>query len=155
MKLEGREIPDGGEVADMGYYRETTVDLPYDETVAKVRDALAEQGFGVLTEIDVKDTMRKKLDHDMEEYVILGACNPQLARRALDVDRAIGVLLPCNVVVSKTDRGTNVKILDPAVMSDLSGLYDLRGIADEASTRLDAVLATLAGGADGAAARPA
>jgi uncharacterized protein (DUF302 family) len=78
----------------MEYGRTVRVDLPYEQAVERTRAALAEQGFGVLTEIDVRATMKKKLDADMEDYVILGACNPQLAHRALGIDRKIGLLLP-------------------------------------------------------------
>jgi len=91
--------------------------LPYSEAVQAVKAALKEQGFGVLTEIDVKATMREKIDRDIEDYVILGACNPHLASQALDVDRRIGLLLPCNVVVRDGGNGrTVVEVLDPHVM---------------------------------------
>jgi len=91
--------------------------LPYSEAVQAVKAALKEQGFGVLTEIDVKATMREKIDRDIEGYVILGACNPHLASQALDVDRRIGLLLPCNVVVRDGGNGrTVVEVLDPHVM---------------------------------------
>ena len=94
---------------------------PYVAVVQRVREALKEQGFGVLTEIDVRATLRHKLGEEMEDYVILGACNPPLAHRALQVDHQIGLLLPCNVVVRADGADTIVEALDPQVMSDVSG----------------------------------
>ncbi|GGT37328.1 ABC transporter ATP-binding protein [Streptomyces kurssanovii] len=111
--------------------------------VTAVRRALADQGFGVLTEIDVTATLKAKLDHDMEDYLILGACNPPLARRALEVDRSIGLLLPCNVVVRRYDDHTLVQALDPGTMVTLTGLDTLGPVAEEATTRLDAALNAL------------
>ena len=128
----------------MSYTLSTTVDLPYDETVSATRAALAEQGFGILTEIDVAATLKAKLGHDMEDYVILGACNPPLAHRALDIDRTIGLLLPCNVVVRAEGDGTTVQALDPGTMTALTGLEALRPVAEEAAHRLDAALNALA-----------
>ncbi|WP_228708138.1 DUF302 domain-containing protein [Amycolatopsis keratiniphila] len=113
------------------------------DTVEAVRRALAEQGFGVLTEIDVTATLKAKLDHDMEPYLILGACNPPLAHRALDVDRTIGLLLPCNVVVRADGDSTLVQALDPATMVELTGLSDLALVAADATRRLDAALSGL------------
>jgi len=81
----------------MDYGTTVTTDLSFDDAVARTREALQEQGFGVLTEIDVQATLKSKLDQDMEQYLILGACNPQLAHQALDIERDIGLLLPCNV----------------------------------------------------------
>jgi uncharacterized protein (DUF302 family) len=117
--------------------------VPYAEAVALTRDALAEQGFGVLSEIDVQATLRQKRGVEIEPYLILGACNPDLAHQALEVDRSIGVLLPCNVVVSGHGHGSTVQILDPQIMASLTGLAGLQPIADEASTRLQAVLEKL------------
>jgi uncharacterized protein (DUF302 family) len=111
--------------------------------VTAVRAALAEEGFGVLTEIDVTATLREKLGEEMENYVILGACNPPLAHRALAVDRSIGLLLPCNVVVRSTDNGTVVEALDPQVMAGVSDSAELAEIADDAAARLDRALARL------------
>ena len=122
----------------------TTLSLPYDETVTLVRDALVEQGFGVLTEIDVKATLKAKLDADMEDYVILGACNPILAHQALDADRSIGLLLPCNVVVRAIDDAeTSVEILDPLVIAGISRSPAVDLMADTASAKLHAALGTL------------
>jgi uncharacterized protein (DUF302 family) len=122
-----------------------TLDLPYEKAVAEVRAALKEQGFGVLTEIDVQATMREKLGADMEPYVILGACNPPLAHRALEVDRMIGLLLPCNVVVrADGDERSLVQALDPAVMIEVPEREELRPVAEEAGKRIRAALEALA-----------
>ena len=128
----------------MDFERSITLDLPYTEAVARTRQALAEQGFGVLTEIDVQATLRDKRGLEMEPYVILGACNPDLAHQALEVDRSIGVLLPCNVVVSSVEDGSRVQILDPQIMASVTELAQLQPLADEASRRLQTVLDTLA-----------
>lgn len=130
----------------MDYQRSITLEIPYSDAVTRTRDALADQGFGVLTEIDVKATLREKLGLDMEPYVILGACNPELAHQALEVDRSVGVLLPCNVVVSGRGEGSTVQILDPQIMASLTGLAGLQPLADEASSRLQAVLDSLSDG---------
>jgi len=127
----------------MPYVRSITLDLSYAETVTRTQEALAEQGFGVLTEIDVQATLKEKLGQDMEPYVILGACNPELAHRALEIEREIGALLPCNVVVREQDGGSTVLILDPQIMASLPGRDELQPVADEATRRMDAVLATL------------
>ncbi|MBJ6630994.1 DUF302 domain-containing protein [Streptomyces griseoincarnatus] len=118
-------------------------DTDFDTAVAAVRRALADQGFGVLTEIDVRATLKAKLDHDMEDYVILGACNPPLAHRALEADRSIGLLLPCNVVVRRDGDHALVQALDPGTMVTLTGLDALTPVADEATARLDAALSSL------------
>ncbi|MET8569486.1 DUF302 domain-containing protein [Streptomyces sp. NPDC004783] len=128
--------------------------MPYDRTVrlsttdfaaavAAVRRALADQGFGVLTEIDVRATLKTKLGHDMEDYLILGACNPSLAHRALEADRSIGLLLPCNVVVRPEGDHMLVQALDPGTMVTLTGLDALGPVAEEATARLDAALNAL------------
>jgi uncharacterized protein (DUF302 family) len=116
---------------------------PFAETVAKVRDALREQGFGVLTEIDVRATMQDKLGAEMEDYVILGACNPPLAHRALAADRSIGLLLPCNVVVRAGQGETVVEAMDPLVMAQVADEPAMTGVAEEAAARLRAALAAL------------
>jgi uncharacterized protein (DUF302 family) len=128
----------------MSYGMTVRVPTGYAPTVERVREALKDQGFGVLTEIDVQATLRQKLDVEMEEYVILGACYPPLARRALDADRAIGLLLPCNVVVrADGSDATLVQALDPQVMVELTGRAELTAVADEATTRLRAALDAL------------
>jgi len=123
------------------------IDEPYDAAVSRVRAALATEGFGVLTEIDVAATMRAKLDADVEPYLILGACNPPLAYAALQVDRRIGVLLPCNVVV-RTDPDdpsvTIVEAVDPQDMVAMTGRPGLQPVADDAAARLARALGSLA-----------
>jgi uncharacterized protein (DUF302 family) len=113
---------------------------PFGEAVARVRDALKAQGFGVLTEIDVQATLWDKLGAAMEPYLILGACNPPLAHRALTADRRIGLLLPCNVVVRTESGQTVIEALDPQVMVTIAGEDSLRAVADEAADRLRAAL---------------
>lgn len=128
----------------MDYGMTITTDLPFDDAVERVRGALSEQGFGVLTEIDVQATLKAKLDQDMEPYLILGACNPALAHQALEVERSIGLLLPCNVVVRREGDTTVVQALDPAVMVTLPGRPELQGVADDATSRLRAALDAVA-----------
>jgi uncharacterized protein (DUF302 family) len=114
------------------------------EATIRIREALRAQGFGVLTEIDVQSTLRDKLGEEMEQYVILGACNPPLAHRALSADRSIGVLLPCNVVVRSVVEGTIVEALDPRAIAVLAGHPELKDIAEDAAARLQAALDDLA-----------
>ena len=127
----------------MSYGTQITLDAPFAEAVAQVRAALAGQGFGVLTEIDVTATMKAKLCEHMEDYVILGACNPPFAHQALGIDRSIGLLLPCNVVVRAGSDGTVVEALDPQVMVTLTGRAELKPVADEVARRPAAALAEL------------
>ena len=128
----------------MSYGMSATLRLPYDETVSRIRAALVEQGFGVLTEIDVKATLKAKLGTDMEDYVILGACNPTLAHQALGTDRSIGLLLPCNVVVrAMNDAETVVEILDPTVIAGLSQAPAVKQMAATAAAKLHAALKSL------------
>ena len=122
------------------------VDVPagYDETVAATRTALADQGFGILTEVDLQATMKAKLGVDISPQVILGACRPQLAHRALEADPAIAALLPCNVVVRFADaHTTRVEAFDPHVMMSLAPSAALAEVADDARARLEAALAAL------------
>ena len=109
----------------------------------RVTKALAAEGFGILTEIDVTATLKKKLDVDFRPYVILGACNPHLAHQALQGDPQIGLLLPCNVVVQDTSGGTSVSIASPRVMFSVVRRDDLEPIAAEAETKLRRVLDAL------------
>ena len=127
----------------MSYGTSVTLDVPFSEAVARVRAALAGQGFGVLTEIDVTATLKAKLGEQIEDYVILGACNPPLAHRALAADRSIGLLLPCNVVVRAAGAGSIVEALDPQIMATLTGRAELKPVADEAARRLATALAGL------------
>jgi uncharacterized protein (DUF302 family) len=127
----------------MSYGTSVTLHKGFDEVVAAVRTALAEQGFGVLTEIDVQATMKAKLDVDMAPYLILGACNPPLAYRALTIDPSLGLLLPCNVVVRQADNGTTVEATDPVMLVAVSGNPALQPVADEAAEKLAFALAAL------------
>jgi uncharacterized protein (DUF302 family) len=129
----------------MDYGMTVTLQRPFGETVERVRAALKEQGFGVLTEIDVRATLQEKLGETIEDYLILGACNPPLAHRALEADRRIGLLLPCNVVVRSEDGHTVVEALDPQVMVTVSEQPGLRPVADDAAARLTAALESLRG----------
>ncbi|HET7358083.1 MAG TPA: DUF302 domain-containing protein [Nocardioidaceae bacterium] len=128
----------------MSYTLSRTLERSYDEAVKAVREALAEQGFGVLTEIDLAGTLKQKLDVDLPPQVILGACRPPLAHAALQADPSIGALLPCNVVVRALEAGScRVEILDPATMVTLAGGEGLQAVADEAKQRLQAALDSL------------
>jgi uncharacterized protein (DUF302 family) len=122
-----------------------TVTLPYEKALARVRAALKEQGFGVLTEIDVKETMKAKLDVEFRPYVILGACNPPLAHRALSADLGIGLLLPCNVIVyDNGDNSSTVEVMDPEAALGLVGDNPaIAEVAAEARTRLRKALDAL------------
>jgi uncharacterized protein (DUF302 family) len=130
----------------MGIALATALHASFEEAVRRTREALDEQGFGVLTEIDVQATLKAKLGEDMEEYLILGACNPPLAHRAISVDRQIGLLLPCNVVVrtDPTDDGTVlIEAMDPEVLVEVTGEAGLRPVADEVTTKLNAAIEAL------------
>jgi len=116
-----------------------SMDLPYDQAIQAVTAALKEEGFGVLTDIDVKATLKKKLDADFRKYVILGACNPTLAHQALNTDLEIGTLLPCNVVVYEHNGGSEVLIVDPISMLGVVDNPALDEVATEAKERLTRV----------------
>lgn len=120
-----------------------TVEGGFDKTIERVTQALAKEGFGVLTEIDVAATLKKKLGLDMPPYRILGACNPQFAHKALEAEPEIGALLPCNVVVRQTGGKTVVDIMDPLAVMQLVGKPEVEKIANEVRGRLDRVLAAL------------
>jgi uncharacterized protein (DUF302 family) len=107
-----------------------------DEALARVTDALKQEGFGILTQIDVKDTLKKKLDVDFRPYLILGACNPTLAHRALTTDAQVGLLLPCNIVVQQADGDVLVSIADPRAMFTVSDNPALAPIVAEAEEKL-------------------
>ncbi len=124
----------------------TTVRLKtnFDSAIARVTEALKVEGFGVLTEIDVKETMKKKLGVEFRPYKILGACNPPLAHRALTLAPETGLLLPCNVVVSQVDESTtDVSLIDPLAMLGVIANPELKPVAEEAQARLDRVAASL------------
>ena len=125
----------------MSYAITTTVDLPYIETLAATRQALADQGFGILTEIDIQSTLKAKLGVDILPQIILGACRPPLAHAALQAEPSIGLLLPCNVVVRALDEHTTlVEAMDPAIMVELTGNPALAPVAADARTRIAGAL---------------
>ena len=128
----------------MSYALTTTVHRPFPETLAATRASLADQGFGILTEIDIQATLKAKLDVDVPPQVILGACRPPLAHAALQVEPSVGLLLPCNIVVRTLDDDTTVvEALDPKVMVSLTQNEALSSVADEAGRRLAAALDAL------------
>ncbi len=127
------------------YAFRTQLSLPYEQAVEEVTAALKKEGFGVLTEIDVKATLKQKLDVDFRRYVILGACNPPLAYQALQTESEIGLLLPCNVIVYEEDGGSTVAIVDPVAMMSVVENPDLEPVALEARTRLQRVIEALEG----------
>jgi uncharacterized protein (DUF302 family) len=116
---------------------------PFDEVVTDVRAALADQGFGVLTEIDLKETLKAKVGTEIDRHLILGACNPRLASRAVQAMPQIGALLPCNVVVRETEAGVAVEALDPGLMATISDSEAMIPIADEARTLIGNALSAL------------
>ena len=132
-------------MAKMAY--EVTMRAPFDEAQDRVIEALKEEGFGILTRIDVHDTLKEKLGVDFKKYAILGACNPPLAHKALSNRPEAGLMLPCNVIVEAVDDGTLVRIVDPHAMMDAGGFADdpaLQEVGGEAASRLKRVAETLA-----------
>ena len=122
-----------------------TLNIPYEEAIEKATAALKDEGFGVLTEIDVKATLKKKINADFRRYVILGACNTNLAQQALQNELEIGLLLPCNVIVYETDEGeSTVSIVDPMSMMGVTQNENLNNVANEANARLTRVIDKLA-----------
>ncbi|HEY7417201.1 MAG TPA: DUF302 domain-containing protein [Ktedonobacteraceae bacterium] len=121
----------------------TTLQVPYEEALGRVKEALKVEGFGVLTEIDVRQILREKLGDEMNAYMILGACNPQLAHRALTEEPEIGLLLPCNVVVRAEGATCRVDVADPQAMLGIVGNEHLDAIATEAKQRLQRALTSL------------
>ena len=121
-----------------------TLDCTYDEAVAKAREGLAKEGFGVLTEIDVKATLKKKLDEDFRNYIILGACNPAFALKAFNLETEIGLFLPCNVIVYENDNGSVVvSAIDPLVMMSMIDTPGLAELAAEVKDKLQNVIDAL------------
>lgn len=131
------------QTAELGI--QTTLDMGFDEALARVPEALKAQGFGVLTEIDVQETLKKKLDVEFRRYRILGACNPAFAHRALTHSLDVGLLLPCNVIVYEKDDGrTVVSVVDPIQMMAAQGEHpELRDVAEAAQARLRRVVEDL------------
>ena len=123
-----------------GYRIKTLTDLPFDQAVKQATEELKKEGFGILTEIDVKATMKKKLDVDVAPYIILGACNPPFAHLSLTAEPDIGVLLPCNVIVYEADGKTVVAALNPKVALSVVNNEKLASIADDVTARLTKVI---------------
>jgi uncharacterized protein (DUF302 family) len=128
----------------MKYYFEKTVDYSFDEAVEKVTEELKKEGFGVLTEIDVQATLKKKLDVNFKKYQILGACNPPFAHEALKAENKIGAMLPCNVIVQELDNGkTEVAAVDPVASMQAVENDELSDIANEIRAKLEKVIENL------------
>jgi uncharacterized protein (DUF302 family) len=124
----------------MEYGISKTVRTSYEETITRVTETLKTEGFGVLTTIDVQDTLKKKLNVDFHKYVILGACNPPFAHQALSADDEIGLLLPCNVIVYEKGGTTHVSMFNPMIMPNILDNNSMQPIADEVTKRLKRVL---------------
>ena len=128
----------------MKYYFNKSLEIPFDEAVAKVTDQLKKEGFGVLTEIDVKKTLKKKLDVDFQRYKILGACNPHFAYQALQKEDKIGTMLPCNVIVQEAEDGKiEVAAIDPMASMQAIQNPDLQAVAEQVQAKLRNVIASL------------
>ncbi len=124
----------------MSYYFSKALHLSFDEAVSRVTEGLKQEGFGVLTEIDVQATMKKKLDVEMPAHKILGACNPSFAYQALQVEDKIGTMLPCNVIVQQRAEGVEVSVVDPVASMQAIENPDLQGIADQVRAKLKKVI---------------
>lgn len=133
------------DISQIGYGFKRTLAMSVEDADLRLRDELKKEGFGILTEIDVKATLKEKLDVDFRPYKILGACNPPLAHQALNSETDIGLLLPCNVIVYEGDEdGTSVVgVLDPKVQLGITGRSDIDHLADDVSARMERVLAAL------------
>ncbi len=128
----------------MSYYISKTVELSFDQAIARVTEELKKEGFGILTEIDVQQTLKKKLDVDFRKYRILGACNPPLAYKALQAEDKIGVMLPCNVIVQETANGeAEVSAVDPIASMQAIDNPSLRALAEDVQTKLKKVIEQL------------
>lgn len=130
-------------ITETRYGMRVRLDLPVDQAIERVTEALKAEGFGVLTTIDMQRTLKEKIDADIEPYVILGACNPGLAHQALQAEQEIGLLLPCNVIVYAEGQGSVVSALDPKAALGVVGTTALDEIADEARARLARALEAL------------
>jgi len=128
----------------MKYYFNKSLEIPFDEAVAKVTEQLKKEGFGILTEIDVKETLKKKLDVDFKRYKILGACNPNFAYQALQKEDKIGTMLPCNVIVQEAEEGKiEVAAIDPMASMQAIQNPDLQEVAEQVQAKLRSVIAGL------------
>ena len=123
----------------MNYGFSKDINIPYEKAVEKVTDELKKEGFGVLTSIDVKDTLKKKIDVDFKKYIILGACNPPLAHKALKSEEQLGLLLPCNVIVYEKNEGATVSFFDPMIMTQLIDNEELKAVAEEVQSKMKRV----------------
>lgn len=124
----------------MKYGFSKTTDYGFEQTIEKVTEELKKEGFGVLTTIDVKDTLKKKIDVDFKKYTILGACNPKLAHGGLQVEEELGLLLPCNVIVYEKNEKTVVSFFDPIVMTVVIDNPEMKPVAEEVKSKLKRVL---------------
>lgn len=127
----------------MSYGTATTLDLPFDDALAAVREALLAQGFGIVSEVDIAATLRAKIGVEIPAQVILGACNPRFAHRSLEAEPSIGLLLPCNVVVRAVGGGCLVEMVDPQMLVEVTGNAELAGIAAEVAAALDEAMRSL------------
>ncbi len=127
----------------MEYGYKKSVNMSFSDTVARVKTELSKEGFGILTEIDVKETLKKKLNVDYDNYIILGACNPPFAYKVLQAEKDIGLLLPCNVIVYEDDGKVFVSAILPSVAMGMVENQSLKGIADEVENKLKAVIDSL------------
>ena len=127
----------------MRYGTSKEVALPFEQAVEKVTEELKKEGFGVLTTIDVKETLKKKLDVDIPRYIILGACNPPFAHKALQVEEEIGLLLPCNVIVYEKEGRTRVSVFDPMIMNVIVENAVAEHVASDVKARLDRGIAAM------------
>lgn len=124
----------------MSYYFSKTLNMPFDDAVAKVRDELKKEGFGVLTEINVKDTLKEKMNVDFKKYQILGACNPAFAYEALQKEEHIGLMMPCNVIVQESGTAVEVAAIDPVASMSAIKNDALQNVAKQVSAKLKAVI---------------
>ncbi|GMU97028.1 MULTISPECIES: DUF302 domain-containing protein [Ignavibacterium] len=124
----------------MKYGFSKTTDYTFEEAIQKVTDELKKEGFGVLTTIDVKETLKNKLNVDFKKYMILGACNPPLAHQALQAEEELGLLLPCNVIVYEKEGKSVVSFFDPMVMTFIIDNPDMKPVAEEVKKKLEKVL---------------
>lgn len=124
----------------MSYGFSKTLDIPFEQAVEKVTVELTKEGFGVLTSIDVKETLKQKLNIDFKKYRILGACNPPIAHKALQFEDELGLLLPCNVIIYENKNKTNVSFFDPMVMTWIVDNDNMKPIASEVKEKLQRVL---------------
>jgi len=127
----------------MKYGFSKTTDYSFEQAIEKVTEELKKEGFGVLTTIDVKDTLKKKIDVDFKKYTILGACNPKFAHSGLQVEEELGLLLPCNVIVYEKGEKTVVSIFDPIIMTVVIENPEMKPVAEEVKNKLQRVLAAV------------